>query len=423
MSAPPVRDGARDSGAPAPPDAPATAAPHCAVVGAGAFGGWLALWLARRGARVTLVDAWGPGNSRASSGGETRVLRGTYGRDGLYTQWVARALGLWQEAEAAWGQRLYRQTGVLWMFAGDDSYARASLPHLAAAGLPAAQLDLAAASLRFPAVSFAGIHSVFFEEHAGYLMARRACRAVAGAVAAAGGTVRCVAAAPGALTQAHGAGGRQMAPLELADGSRLAADLYVFACGPWLGQLFPDVLGQRLLPTRQEVFYFGTPRLDGARHDDTCLPAWLDMGERIFYGVPGNEGRGFKVADDTRGERFDPTGGDRTPSAAGLERARAALARRFPGLAGAPLLEARVCQYANSEDGHLLFDRHPEAANVWLLGGGSGHGFKLGPALGEYAAGVILAGGEPHPQLSLARRAGLAGTPTTTQFKAGAALH
>jgi glycine/D-amino acid oxidase-like deaminating enzyme len=81
------------------------------------------------------------------------------------------------------------------------------------------------------------------------------------------------------------------------------------------------------------------------------------------------------------------------------------------------VLETRVCQYENSPDGHLLFDRHPQAENVWLLGGGSGHGFKLGPALGEHAAGVILAGGAPEPLFKL-DRPGHTGEGIRTQFEA-----
>jgi glycine/D-amino acid oxidase-like deaminating enzyme len=400
----------------ASPGVPPTGAPRVAVVGAGAFGGWAALWLSRRGARVTLLDAWGPGNSRSSSGGETRVLRGIYGRDGLYTRWVERSLGLWLEAEGLTGQRLYRPTGALWLFGADDSYARASLPHLAAAGLAVEQLDIAAAAARYPQISFDGVSSVFLEERAGYLAARRACRAVAGAVVAAGGELRTLAARPGAIA------GGSMAPLTLAGGGRLAADAYVFACGPWLGELFPEVVGPRLRPTRQEVFYFGTPRDAGGRFGEAALPVWMDVGEHIFYGIPGNDHRGFKVAEDTRGEAFDPTHGERVPSAAALDRARRHLARRFPDLAAAPLLEARVCQYENTPDGQLLIDRHPEAANAWLLGGGSGHGFKLAPAVGEHAAALILDGGSPHPQLALARFDQASGEPPTTQFASGARL-
>jgi glycine/D-amino acid oxidase-like deaminating enzyme len=392
------------------------ALPHVAVIGAGAFGGWTALELRRRGARVTLLDAWGPGHSRSSSGGETRIIRGVYGPDRVYVDWVARAFPLWREAEARWGVPLFRRTGCLWMCGADDGYVRASLPHLAAAGLAISELGLEETRRRFPQIDLDGIASAFFEEEAGYLLARRACQAVAAAVAAEGGEVRLAAARAFRTGDLHGG---RLERLELSDGSTLAADLYVFACGPWLGRLFPEVIGERrIAPSRQEVFYFGPPAGD-PRFEEGACPVWIDLaGERIYYGIPGNERRGFKVADDTRGGPIDPTTAERTPTPALLEAARTLIARRFPDLAGAPLAEARVCQYENSPDGHLLFDRHPHAANVWLLGGGSGHGFKLGPALGEYAAATILSDAAPLPLFALDRPAFRQGAPVRTQFEA-----
>jgi len=378
---------------------------HVAVIGAGAFGGWTALHLLRRGARVTLLDAWGPGNSRSSSGGETRIIRGAYGPDRIYVDWTARAFRMWREAERRWGRRLLHRTGALWLLGEDDSYVRESLPFLAEAGLPAAEISLEEARSRFPQIDFSGVRSVFFEEEAGYLLARRACHAVAEAVANEGGEVRIGAAVLGSL----GEGG-----LHLVDGSVLQADLYLFACGPWLGELFPEVIGDPLLrPTRQEIFFFGLPPGDPWFHEERC-PVWLDLtGERIFYGIPGNENRGFKVADDTRGPAFDPTSGERLVTPEALARAREVLARRFPRLAGEPVTETRVCQYENSPDGHLLFGRHPHAGNLWLLGGGSGHGFKLGPALGEYAAGVLLGDRDPDPRFALDRPGHEDGEPRT----------
>lgn len=373
--------------------------PHVAVIGAGAFGGWTALWLLRRGARVTLVDAWGPGSSRASSGGETRVIRGMYGSDEVYTGWVVRSFELWREAERRWGLDLYHPTGALWLFRGDDGYARASLPILEAAGLPARRLELTEARRRFPQVELEGVRSVYVEEEAGYLTARRACQAVARAVVAEGGELRRAAARPDGLSGVEGARLRKLA---LEGGGSLEADGFVFACGPWLGELFPEAVGRRILPTRQDVFFFGAPAGD-ARFSEGSFPVWVDFGERIFYGIPGNEHRGFKVADDSHGEPVDPTSLERTPTADNLERARRLLRERFPSLAGAPLLETRVCQYENSPDGHYLIDRHPEADNVWLLGGGSGHGFKLCPALGEKVSAWILGEEEPLERFALSR--------------------
>ena len=384
--------------------------PRVVVVGAGAFGGWTALHLARSGARVTLVDTWGPGNSRASSGGETRVIRGTYGPDRIYVEMVARSLALWKENEKLWNRPLYRPNGALWMVGEDDTYEKASLPLLRDAGLRFEELDVAEAERRFPQINFAGVRWVITEEDAGYLLARRACAAVLEGFLAAGGEYRQSAARPESDNNG------KLSRVLLADDSHVSGDQYVFACGPWLGRLFPDVLGDRIRPTRQGVFYFGTPSRDD-RYSAANLPVWIDNGERLFYGIPGSEWRGFKIADDSRGEAFDPTTGERTYSPAALAAARDYVEFRFPGLKGAPLLEARVCQYENSPDFHFIIDRHPRLENVWLVGGGSGHGFKHGPAVGERAAELVLGKKSPDPFFSLSRfenQSGANGSGTTS---------
>jgi sarcosine oxidase len=369
---------------------------HVAVVGAGAFGGWTALHLRRAGARVTLLDAWGAGNARASSGGETRIIRGIYGGNRRYVELTARAFVLWWEHEERWSRRLYHRTGALWMFGGDDAYARSTLPVLRDVGLEVAEVALADAARRYPQIDFAGVGSIFFEIEAGYLLARQACEAVRAGFVAEGGEYRAAVVRPGPTT---GGGLRE---LVLAGGTTLSADRFVFACGPWLGELFPDVIGDRITPTRQEVLFFGPPKGD-TRFDEGTCPVWVDYGDRFMYGIPGNERRGFKVADDTRGPRIDPTTEERVPSAAAIARARELLARRFPALAAAPVVESRVCQYEQTPDGHFIIDRHPGADNVWLAGGGSGHGFKMGPAIGELVAGLVLGVKDPEAQFSLVR--------------------
>jgi glycine/D-amino acid oxidase-like deaminating enzyme len=188
----------------------------------------------------------------------------------------------------------------------------------------------------------------------------------------------------------------------LADGSAVTADRFIFACGPWMGELFPDVVGRRIVATRQEVFFFGTPPGD-SRYDVGSLPAWLHFGERFVYGLPSFERRGLKVADDTAGVEVDPTTMDRSPTAAGLARAREILRERFPGMADAPLLEGRVCQYEASSDAHFLIDRHPGLDNVWLVGGGSGHGFKMGPALGEHVSELVQGRTQVNPLFAYGR--------------------
>lgn len=356
--------------------------PHVVVVGAGAFGGWTALYLLRRGAQVTLLDAWGPGNSRSSSGGETRIIRGGYGPNQPYTRMAARALQLWREHELKWKRQFLHKTGVLWMAHGDDSFERGSLGELHAAGLPYQELSQKELRQRWPQINFEDVKWGFLESEAGYLMARVSCQAVVDGFVAEGGEFRQSAAAAEVETTL-GSG------LHLSDGSKLVADTYVFACGPWLGRLFPQAIGDKILPTKQEVFFFGTPAGE-VQFDDQHLPVWADHREQFLYGIPGNEGRGFKVADDTRGPIFDPTSGERVVSAEKLKTVREYLGFRFPGLKDAPLVESRVCQYENSPDHNLIIDRHPAWKNVWMVGGGSGHGFKHGPSVGEMVSELVM---------------------------------
>ena len=371
--------------------------PHIAIIGAGAFGGWTALHLIERGSRVTLLDAWGPGNSRASSGGETRIMRGTYGPDQPYTETAARALKLWQKYERRWKQQFLHRTGVLWMVSSrDDAFESGSLKPLRQAGIKFQELSTAQMKKRWPQVNFSDVHWGIYEPECGYLDARASCEGVVDAFVEQGGVYRQLAVLTDGLETSP------LRSLSLSDNSQLKADHYVFACGPWLGKLFPETLGGIVRPTKQDIFFFGPPAGD-SRFTNAHLPVWGDHGDRFFYGIPGKDRRGFKVADDTRGVDFDPTDGERVVSQATLKRVREYVAFRFPAMKDAPLVETRVCQYEQTRDSHFILDRHPQMDNVWLLGGGSGHGFKHGPALGEMMTDLIMKDGEPSSIWRLAR--------------------
>ncbi|HST11243.1 MAG TPA: FAD-dependent oxidoreductase [Terriglobales bacterium] len=371
--------------------------PHVAVIGAGAFGGWTALYILRGGARVTLVDAWGPGNSRASSGGETRVMRCTYGPNQPYTELAARALRLWTSNERKWKRRLLHRVGVLWMAAGrDDTWESGSLAMLNKANVPYHRLTRRELTKRWPQINFQGIDWGVFEPQSGYLLARSSCQKVVDAFVAEGGEYRQAAAPESELDSGP------LQKIELSDGSSLRADRYVFACGPWMSRLFPNTIGANLESTKQDVFFFGPPPGDMC-FDEGRLPVWADHHQPFMYGIPGNQGRGFKIADDTRGPNFDPTNGERRISNESLQRAREYIAFRFPAMKDAPLIESRVCQYEQTPDGDFIVDHHPAAEHVWLLGGGSGHGFKHGPALGELVAKLVLKDGRPNKRWALSR--------------------
>lgn len=378
---------------------------HVVVVGAGVFGTWTAHHLLVAGARVTLVDAYGAGNSRSSSGDETRILRCGYGQDRVYTEMARASLEQWRQLDVRHGGGLWHRCGVLWMAAGRDPYTRATLETLDAVGQSCEVLDLEALRGKFPeiAATASGRSSVegdtdaievaLFEPDGGVLLARRAVRALADDLERREAQVRHAAVA--APADAH-------AGLLLRDGTRLEGDRYVFACGAWLPTLFPDVLRGRIRPTRQVVVYFGSPPGD-SRFQSPRWPAWIDFPAGI-YGTPDIDGRGVKVGVDEHGPWFDPDRGDRLADAVSVERARAWLARRVPALAAAPVIESRVCQYENTSTGDFLIDRHPQQPNVWFVGGGSGHGFKHGPAVGRIAAQMVLDGEQADARFALAHK-------------------
>ncbi|HKS76950.1 MAG TPA: FAD-dependent oxidoreductase [Terriglobales bacterium] len=357
--------------------------PHVVVVGAGAFGGWAALYLLRQGARVTLLDAWGPGNSRASSGGETRIIRGTYGPNQPYTRMTARAMVLWREHEKQWQRKLMHSIGVLWMAAnGDDAFERGSIAELRKAGIRYEELSQGEMKKRWPQIYLEDVPWGIYEPDGGFLMARQACQTVVEGFAGEGGEFRLAAVASDVEDS-------KWDSVRLSDGSQLTAEAYVFACGPWLGKLFPNTVGNRVRATKQDMFFFGIPAGD-ARFSQARMPVWGDHRSPFMYGIPGNDGRGFKIADDTRGEEFDPTSGERMVSLEGARKVREYMEYRFPGMQGAPLVETRVCQYEQSPDGNFIVEPLPAAHHVWIVGGGSGHGFKHGPALGESIARQVL---------------------------------
>jgi monomeric sarcosine oxidase len=366
-----------------------------AVIGAGVFGAWTSWHLARRGKRVLLADAYGPGNARASSAGESRIIRMGYGADEMYTRWSVRSLAQWNEFFAGAGQRLFHETGVLWLAGKDDSRVRQAAQVLGRCGVPFEELNRAQLEKRYPQIGLDGITKGLFEPSSGVLMARRAVAAVAEDAQRIGVEYRMAQ-----IAEPRGSGA--ISSVTTSSGERIEADAFVFACGAWLGKLFPEILGERIFPTRQEVFFFGVPAGD-ARFAPPALPTWLFQEDEI-YGMPDLESRGLKIAVDRHGERVDPDTQSRLASASAAEEARRFVEQRFPALRGAPIVETRVCQYENTWNGDFLIDRHPTMENVWFVGGGSGHGFKHGPAVGQYVAERILGGGEEDPRFSLASK-------------------
>jgi sarcosine oxidase len=351
--------------------------PSAIVIGAGVFGASLADRLAREGWEVTLVDRFEPGHPRAESGGETRLIRCSHGADDLYTRSARRALELWREL----GEGVLVESGVAWFARREDSWEADSERVLRAAGIPVRRLSPEEGARMFPSVAVDDLAFVLHEPEAGVLRAADGVRALVRRAREAGARLLTAAASPSGSAVRVGE-------------RTLEADAVVWACGAWLGKLFPELL--RLRVTFQQLVLFETP-------PEWNGPGWVDF-DAAFYGHARVEGVGFKVGPDMDGADVDPDTRPLEATSEGIAAAREYLARRFPALADARVAGAPGCHYGLTPDGEFLFARHPEHERVWLLGGGSGHGYKHGPALAEHVAAVLAGTAQPEPRFALGER-------------------
>ena len=351
-----------------------------AVIGSGSFGSWIAYSLAQRGLRVALADSHGPGNSRSSSGGETRIIRMSYGSSALYSRMARESLSQWKRLFAeSDSDHLFINCGALFTAPKNSASSAETLARL---NIPHELLTSTELKKRFPQFKFAPGTTGLFEPDSGVLLARRAVQCVADAATRLGVTPFNLNINPKTVRK------------------QISAKKYIIACGPWLPTLFPKDLGKRIFPTRQTIAFFGTPA-GHTRFRTPQMPAWVDFASGL-YSVPDIEHRGFKLGIDIHGTAIDPEGDPRVITAAEVKRIHACATQNFPALAHAPIVETRVCVYENTSNGDFLIDRLSD--DIWVAGGGSGHGFKHGPAVGRYVADLLENRIEPEPRFSLASK-------------------
>lgn len=363
--------------------------PDVVVIGAGNFGAWTALNLQRGGMQVTLLDQYGPGNSRSTSGGETRGVRSSYGDrpQGLqWGRWAVRAMQMWKQWDAEHTDkllpRLYYETGDIIMRDEMTPYMEQSCENWDVMGREYEILTPEEVRYRWPAVHTPEIASVVYEPGAGVVRARRAMESVARVFEQEGGEIRI------AKAQIGDTDGRTLSNIHLADGERLEAGLFVIAVGPWFHKFLPELMGKRFNSQAMGyVFYFGTPPGDEAYRFPN-LPSYNVPGVTGWPALPGDS-RGFRVrTGGTRGD--DPDTSIRTIPEEAHARPREILAKYFPALAENPINETRACHYSSTVNRNFLIDRHPDFDNAWLAGGGSAESFKSGPVLGQYIAGRVF---------------------------------
>ncbi len=381
------------SGAAEPATRPAAPAitsglPDVVVVGAGSFGVWSALNLQEMGARVTLVDKYGPGNSKSTSGGETRGVRTSYGDrpHGLqWGRWAAEAIRRWKRYDEEWGAdllpRLFYTTGDVIMREERMDFLTQTAANWDAMDWPYEWLTPEEVRYRWPVIGLPEIGTILYEPEAGVVRARRTCEAVARVFERAGGTIQIANVRLGSRQDGL------LHEVQLEPGTPLKADTFVFALGPWMPLFFPEILGKKMRIPMGHVFYYGTPSGDTS-YNWPNLPSYNVSGVTGWPAIPPDY-RGFRVR--TGGQQHeDPDTSPRWIDAQYHERPRTVLEQYFPRLADAPILETRACHYDISIGRNFMVDHHPDLGNVWLAGAGSAESFKFGPVIGEYVANRVL---------------------------------
>jgi sarcosine oxidase len=366
-----------------------------AVVGSGVFGSWIASLAARAGIETTLIDQYRPANELSSSAGSSRIIRRAYGTDEIYTLFAQRSRELWTEFLSAENRsHCFRRTGVLWLANGGEVSIHAARGIFERHQLTHEFLEIAAIRRLCPEMDVPAGTVALFESDCGALLAEESVRAVVESAVRNG--ARYVS---GRVEPSRPVG--SMHSLEIENGEPIEADVFIFACGSWLPKLFPEVLGTAIFPTRQEVFFFEPPA-EWAQSDAASLPIWVDQTDsRIPYGFPDIDDAGIKVAFHRTGPQVDPDSGSREVRREQVTEAAEYLRMRFPAMRAPVFRRGRVCHYENTSSGDFLIDRHPSMPNVWFAGGGSGHGFKHGPAVAEYLLEAIRSGYSPEPRFRL----------------------
>jgi glycine/D-amino acid oxidase-like deaminating enzyme len=291
------------------------------------------------------------------------------------------------ENEGGGGRRLLFETGQV-TFDSDWISLRTTKTVLDRLGVENEVVPRNELARRYPQFDPGDAEYGFRVPSTGVLLCRESCLAVAEAFEKKGGRFLEARAVPGPR-----AGGR-LQEVTLSSGRTISAQSFVFACGPWHPKMFPELLGKKMRLNRRTIFFFGTPASD----DRLSYPSCPTFTIRGVYGFPNLRGKGLKIGRYWDSGPLDPDNGDRTVTAEEIQRAHEFKDAAFPPLHGQPLLETRVSPRTDTVDGHFVVDRHPELENLWIVGGGSGHGFKHGPMMGEHVASRVT-GKETSPEL------------------------
>lgn len=353
------------------------AATDVTVIGAGIWGLFTSYNLQKMGHNVTLVDAYGPGNIRSTSGDETRGVRTGYEDNELWTRWASESIQMWEALDAEWGTRLFTKTTDLAMRPDWDGFLTQTRAMWEKLGVRHEVLNHDEMAYRWPQIDFDGMNVGLYELDAGVGRARIACLTIADKFTQLGGKIVVSRAELGQQS-----GGR-LTNIQLQDGDAVGGQLFVFALGPWFPKFFPDIIGDKIKIPMGHVYYYGTPPHD-KRFTHPNIPSFNVPGTTGWPALPFDN-QGFRVRTGGRSPE-DPDFSVRWIDEQYHERAHQVVRDRFPALADMPLVKTHSCHYESSASGNFIIAPHPGLENVWIAGGGSAEGYKFAPKIGEYVA-------------------------------------
>ena len=359
------------------------------VIGLGGMGSASAFHLARRGRRVLGLEQHDLLHELGSSHGLTRIIRLAYHEHPSYVPLLRRSYELWHELESVAGEQLLITTGSVEGGPEDGDTFRGALRAAELHDLPHEVLDGSELRRRYPAyVGFDERTRVVWQPDGGFVLAERSILAhVRGAIAA-GADLRFRSPVSG--WEASSDGGVSVAT----EGGRYEADRLVICAGAWAGRVVPQ-LGGLVTPERQVLAWLQPTRPELFEPDR--FPVFvLDVDEGCFYGFPVHDVPGFKFGwyHHFR-EQVDPDELDRTARPADAEALRGFAERYFPDGAG-PTVMLKTCLFENSPDEHFIIDRLPDAPQVSVAAGFSGHGYKFCSVVGEVMADLAIDGSTRH---------------------------
>jgi len=356
-----------------------------AIIGAGIMGVSAACELARKGARVVVIDQAHLPNPRAASVDHSKVFRFAY-PDPLYAKLAVDALARWRALELRTGAKLHTQTGALLIARSDQSIEAEYYKTLRSLGLECDKLDSRLVSAHFPQFNSRAFAYGVYDPSGAILHAEGAVRALIKLAIASG--VRFV---EGERVVELKQGKWSSLTITSESGHKVECERAMVSSGPWSRILLP-LLAKKLTTTRQELVYFEPkPGQNRVSFEPDSFPIFLEL-DSGFYGFPIHHNGAMKIANHHKGVEIDPNGDPQQVGEDFIKRCREFFAQFIPALEDATVSETNICYYNNTPDDDFIIDWHPEMSGILIVTGFSGHGFKFGPTIGRIAADLLLQG-------------------------------